>query len=743
MDILALAHAPFLGHTGYANHSREFFTNLSKLMDVRVNNVTHVDDISYLKDEEHDIIIEQEFDGPPQKVGTPLGDCQYDEIVNIVLYTTNGQLFYREYDRPVIAYNVWESTRQPDQFFKRLLEFDQLWVPSQWQKICSVEQGYPIDRIRVVPEGVDLNIFKPNSRKKKGKFTFFLAGRWEHRKSVAEIIEQYVKNFGDNPDVCLILSADNKFSTDGFESVEDRLAHYGYDPEKYNIRVTRFMPFDEYLDTIQQCDCYLSCARSEGWNLPLMEAMACGVPTICSDYGAQLDFAKGIAHRVDIVDHLPPKEVYGYEEGECPGTWAEPDFDHLGHQMKYVYNNHAKCLIRAKAGSDEIRRDFNWERIVKKAKKYIEELVIKEESNIQTPNDEPKWMKVNFHFHDGAFLEVIGNTGDEYSYCLINRDDMKIEYEATLPENRWVRSGKKYFVNWRLEVRKENELILEHDLNLKGKTVMITFESSALGDTLAWLPYVEDFRVKHRCSIVISTFWNHIFNEAYPQFKFVNPGQTISDIHALYKIGVENGNFNWNKNDWRTVPIQQIAADILGVDYEEQKPRVNKYEYKKPEGRKIVAISEASTAGCKQWQFPGGWQEVVDYLNDRGYDVMVVSKERTNLKNIINRTSQPIRHTIQNILMADFFIGMSSGASWLAWALDVPVILISGCTKEWNEFQACKRIINKDVCNGCMNNPKHDFDKGDWWWCPEKQDMICTKSITSQMVIDAIEDMKQ
>jgi glycosyltransferase involved in cell wall biosynthesis len=38
---------------------------------------------------------------------------------------------------------------------------------------------------------------------------------------------------------------------------------------------------------------FLSCARSEGWNLPLIEAMACGTPSIYSDCSGQLEFAKG------------------------------------------------------------------------------------------------------------------------------------------------------------------------------------------------------------------------------------------------------------------------------------------------------------------------------------------------------------------------------------------------------------------------------------------------------------------
>jgi len=270
---------------------------------------------------------------------------------------------------------------------------------------------------------------------------------------------------------------------------------------------------------------------------------------------------------------------------------------------------------------------------------------------------------------------------------------------------------------------------------------MISFESSALGDTLAWIPYLEPFRVKHKCKIVVSTFWNHILKDAYSQYKFVYPGHREENIYALYRIAVENGNFNINKNDWRTIPLQKVAADILGVTYKEMQPKVNEVPLMiAPQGKKYVAISEASTSGCKQWQHPGGWQTVVNFLTELGYSVVVISKEKTELKNVINQTNQPIETTMQNIKMCDFFIGVSSGISWLAWALEKPVVLISGCTKEWNEFQDCVRVINKDVCHGCMNDPAIEFNKGDWWWCPRKQGMICTKSITPNMVINKIQN---
>jgi hypothetical protein len=56
--------------------------------------------------------------------------------------------------------------------------------------------------------------------------------------------------------------------------------------------------------------------------------------------------------------------------------------------------------------------------------------------------------------------------------------------------------------------------------------VFISFESSS-GDTIAWLPYVLEFKIKHNCEVVLSTFWNKLFEESYPQITFIQPGSNV------------------------------------------------------------------------------------------------------------------------------------------------------------------------------------------------------------------------
>ena len=82
----------------------------------------------------------------------------------------------------------------------------------------------------------------------------------------------------------------------------------------------------------------------------------------------------------------------------------------------------------------------------------------------------------------------------------------------------------------------------------------------------------------------------------------------------------------------------------------------------------------------------------------------------------------------------------------MAWALNVPTVLISGYSAKWAEFESnVQRVINEDVCHGCFNDSTQNFERGDWNWCPRQKDterqFECTKTITPELVKTAIGDI--
>ena len=377
-----LAHTSFIGTTGYNNHARSFFTALNKYHTVKVrnytigsgwkgfNNTTPHDDESYITDEIKGMLYQQTlYNSDKKRNDEPIYgyDKNFKPDVHIVLNDVNHPYFYDDYDGYKIAFNVWESTRYPDNFFKRLFYFDEVWVPSQWQMDCLVEQGYPKEKISVVPEGVDVETFKPlKDIPKKDKFRFLLFGRWEWRKSTTEIIRTFGEAFKGRNDVELICSVENPYPSDGLTSTKDRMInnHLFYD----NVTYVNFPSREEYIKYLQEGDVFVSCARSEGWNLPAIEAMACGTPTMYSNWGGQLQFTqnKGIPVKIHgLVDA-------NKEHKDFPGQYCEPDFEDLDYQMRSVYEEYKNNKILAQWDSVEIHKSFNWDKIAKDASVLLE-----------------------------------------------------------------------------------------------------------------------------------------------------------------------------------------------------------------------------------------------------------------------------------------------------------------------------------------------------------------------------------
>jgi len=709
---MILAYTAWNFETGYAHHGRSFFTRLNRRIPVRV--ITGGGDPSILTDEERALL------------SSPI---ESKNLINIILQTHDHPIYWQNFTGPKIAFCVWESTRYKDTFFQQLLKFDQLWVPSEWQKQCSIEQGFPEDRVFVVREGVDGDYFKPGVYENRGKFQFLHFGRWDYRKSTEELIKAFIEEF-DGENVELVLSIDSSFPIDGeVLRTEDRL-------QKKNLlhpqlRIVHFLPRSEYLTYLQTGNCLVTCARAEGWNLPLCEAMACGIPTICSDYGAQLEFAEGVAHKVKIKGLVPTKNILFQPDGI--GEWAEPDFDDLKVKMRYVYENYDDCKKFALEKSKYIRDEFSWDKPADKAFQILK-------NSEKTFQLKPKEDRIIVAFNDKPKVEILGDSDVTYHVEFIDQDTSFTIHQGDIKPNHWIVTNRRYFTNWLVKISHEGRLLFEKKFDPVGKRVYIGLDSKSLGDTIAWIPYAVEFKKKWNCHVIVSTFWNHLFEDVYPELEFIKPGEVIHNLYAGYYIGVRDNDYNSNQNNWKTVTLQKVATDYLGLDYEEIRPRVKKFrpDNYKEINKPYVAISEFSTAQAKFWNFPGGWQTIVNYLKSKGYDVVSVSKEETKLQGVIKCNNRPIEETIANISGADFFIGIGSGLSWLAWALDVPVILISGFSAPWCEFKDCIRIHPGRGCHSCFNDKDLLFDRGNWLWCPRSKNFECSRNITPEMVIEGI-----
>ena len=361
--------------------------------------------------------------------------------------------------------------------------------------------------------------------------------------------------------------------------------------------------------------------------------------------------------------------------------------------------------------------------------------------------------KVNINFIKGAFVEISGSKNADYKIEFKDSETGVVHYVGDIKNNMWTRCSIEYFVKWKITIWEDGKLFYEYTYNASNKRVYIALDSKALGDSIAWFPYLDEFGKKHNCKVVASTFMNHMFETQYPHIEFVEPGRNVENLYAMYTIGLyynENNSINYFKNpiDPKTVTMQKMCSDVLGLEYKEIKTKIKERVVKKDSNIKQVTIGITGTAQPKFWNNPKGWQEVVDWLNNRGYTVKLLSKETNGYMGnnyptgVVKHPEGSLELVMDEMLKSEAFIGIGSGLSWLSWALNVPTVLISGFSYDWAEMKDCIRIAApQGKCSGCFNRLR--LDAGDWNWCPDhkgtERQFECTKSITSEMVIKELE----
>ncbi len=754
------AHGSYVGNTGYNQHTRDFFRHLSKHAKIKLRNftignswngynLTPHDGELYLNDTDKEILYEQIlWDNKKEGKRTdykiyPHESKDFVQDLNIVLCETNHHIFYDEYQGPKIGYNVWESTLQPEGYFNKLKEFDEMWVPSKWQRDCTIAQGYDPNKIKVVPEGVDVNTFYPDKDVThpltKDKFTFFLAGRWDYRKSIKEVIETFVNTFDKNESVELIVSVDNPFSNDGLNSTEERLKHYGLEDDR--IKILHFPPREEYIRLLKSCSVFVSCARAEGWNLPLIEAMACGTPSIYSNCSGQLEFAEGRGIPVKISYELPVSASTYNHFNDNVGNYYEPDFDDLGEKMIAVYGDYKRYKTFALVESEQIREEFNWERIA--------------EIGLETINDfleRKPWItekifkknKIIISYLDGPRVEILGDEKKEYYVEFINKDTDKVIHSQTITNNMWVASSKKYYIPWVIKINGE----VYDELNLEGKTVMISIESGALGDTISWAPYAVEFQKKHNCKVLLSTFKNNFFEglDAYKDITFIKPGESHG-CDVIYRIGWFKKNNKWedrdkNPNQPNLIPLQQAATDILGLEYKELNYGLTFENKDRPIEKEYVVFGPNATSGCKEWDY-NNWVALSKLIKELGYEVITLTQKPFHIDGVTNFWEEPLDFVANYLYHAKAFVGLGSGLSWFNWALGNYTFMVNGFARPDHEFTTnVTRIYNDNTCIFCWNDEVFVFDGGDWDWCPvykgTKKQHICQRSITPLQVFQQL-----
>ena len=363
--------------------------------------------------------------------------------------------------------------------------------------------------------------------------------------------------------------------------------------------------------------------------------------------------------------------------------------------------------------------------------------------------------KIKLSFNYGPRVEIIGSVKKDelYNVEFIDNSSGKVLHSCEITDEMWCSCNIKYFIDWKIRItQKSNNNQKEYKFKLQNKKVRIVNQSPSLGDCLAWTSVVDQFQKTHNCVVDYFTPYLELFNGQYNNINFLpysDKQNNDDDYYSSYDLGYYYEQDDKRPIDCRSRGLQELACDILGLEFVESKCRLFIQEQKRPLKEKYVCISTSSTAACKHWQNETGWQQTVDYINNLGYKVVVIQKEPLDymdlkgLKNVLHPQTKGLQDAMTWLSYCEFYIGLGSGVSWLSWNLNKPVIMISGFSKPFAEFSNPYRVINTSVCNGCWNDLDFKFNPSDWNWCPRNKNFECSKKITFDMVKEKIDNCIQ
>jgi glycosyltransferase involved in cell wall biosynthesis len=259
------------------------------------------------------------------------------------------------------AFVVWEPSLLPPEKRECLRAADRLLTPTEWGRALLVANGFDAGRIAVVPEGVDAARFHPHGPAGEGRggtFRFLCVARWTLRKGVAEVVAAFCREFRRGEPVELVLHC----GAGADASLHRLLRELGISGHAPITTSGRRSPAG-MVDLYNGCDALVLATRAEGWGLPVVEAMACALPVIATDYSAVAELLHpSIAYPLRVERMVNVRDPQRFPGAGPYGEWALPDVEHLRALMRHVYENPEEARAKGRRAREEVSARWTWER---------------------------------------------------------------------------------------------------------------------------------------------------------------------------------------------------------------------------------------------------------------------------------------------------------------------------------------------------------------------------------------------
>jgi glycosyltransferase involved in cell wall biosynthesis len=261
----------------------------------------------------------------------------------------------------------WEFGAAPAEWVDGInRNVDELWVPSAHVRDTYIGSGVDPERVAVVPNGVDLETFSPDGPAMEldgaGVRLLFVGGLID-RKGPDLLVAAFLDAFAGRDDVTLVIK---DFGADGIYPKADRRKLREYSESGQLPRIVylhRDMPVTELASLYRACDVLVHPYRGEGFGMPVLEAMACGLPAVVTAGGPTDEFCPPTAGWRVAAERRPlGGTAVGSLETLSPPWMLEPSLPALVHALGEVDTGRDQLTARG-AAARAAAEAYGWDAI--------------------------------------------------------------------------------------------------------------------------------------------------------------------------------------------------------------------------------------------------------------------------------------------------------------------------------------------------------------------------------------------
>jgi len=258
-----------------------------------------------------------------------------------------------------IAMSVIENPPASKQWVEMINQYDHLVVPSRFSESIFKDSGVEIDST-IIRHGVDTTVFRPMAVEKE--FDCIYVGDNNVRKMLPRLI-QALSQIQDVR-VLLVTEILGRFKERLGENLVSAVEYYGMTDRARFHPAAGIYPVEDtdLVKFYNKSRVYVSTSAGEAFNLPILEAAACGVPAVTTDFTGIKEYLG------DAIEYAKVQTRLWFQWGE----FAIVDIDDfvnklvkLLHDPEYYEMKSKKCL--------ELASKLTWDEPALQLQSLIEE----------------------------------------------------------------------------------------------------------------------------------------------------------------------------------------------------------------------------------------------------------------------------------------------------------------------------------------------------------------------------------